>query len=591
MPSTLVGVRLAESVVRAGGRIRAVGFARRLTVSGYRRGVGFAKVTVAGNGRTIAQTTARLDGAGAFEADLTVPPLAPAGGYAVLVNAAGGVGGTSVQIDAAADVALTVGATCRPCEASRAVTIAVTATRGGSAGLATTAGVPAPAPGPAAAAGLPVRLEIVRIPHVVAPGTTADAALWGTTLVASRTIETDAAGVARFSIEPPSDGLDSTYAVRATTAGASATTRVVVPVASVALSLQPDAVSAEPGGVVGFTARAFRVADGAPVAALPVRVTLSHGSTRREVRTTLDAGGQRRFTIPGASLGNDLALAEATAPGGRTILDATSVDVEPRALAGASGPSDADVTIATDRARYAPHDRAVVRATAPGASGEALLAIAGARTYALKVTGVSGGRASATLDLSDAQGDVRVRAAFVRDGAIATADLPLSIDGPGRARETDLTLDRETYAPGATLHATVRDGALSTSSPSTFALRLSDGRGEGSAYFGDAADMLSTGGTTAQAPASDNVSWHAWIAPSRSKASDLFGADRGRSVATEVPNLGVASPHTDLWQIQRQAGSTVDVEVPRRQGRYVLSVLKMQPSGEVGAASASFEVE
>lgn len=576
LPETLVGLRLADGIVRAGGHLRLVGFARRLSTSGYRRGSGGVRVKLAGSGRTVAQATTRLDGAGAFDADLTVPAGTPAGSYAVLASAAGGVGGTSVQIDAAADVGLAAIADC-PCDAARPVTILVTAT----AGLAATPAV-----------GAAVRVQVIRIPHVLPPGAAGGVPPWGTTVVADRRTSTDASGLAKVTLLPPSDGLDSTYAVKATTAGASATARVVVPNAAVALALAPAAAEGDPGAPIGFTVRAFRVDDGTPVPGLAVRLRVTHGSTRRDASVVTDADGTKRLAIAHPSLGENLAVASATAPDGREILDAASVDVAPRALGGASASTDADLSIATDRTRYGPHDRVSVRASAPGAAGDAFVSIVGARTYALRVAGVAGGHAAATLDLGDAQGDVRALVAFVRNGAIATAEAPVNVEGPGRERTTELALDNNSYAPGSTLRATIRDGTGGASgAPSTIALRISDGLAEGPAAFSDAAEVLRTGGTTSQAPASDNVSWHAWIAPSHSKASDLFGTERGRRVATEAPDLGAAAPHTLLWSVGQKSGPTVEVDVPRRRGHYVLSVLKMQPSGEVGAASASFEVE
>ena len=68
-------------------------------------------------------------------------------------------------------------------------------------------------------------------------------------------------------------------------------------------------------------------------------------------------------------------------------------------------------------------------------------------------------------------------------------------------------------------------------------------------------------------------------------------AERPRKVPTETPSLGAAAPRTMLWRIERAEGESFEVPVPKERGRYVLSVMKIAESGEVGAASVAFSVQ
>jgi hypothetical protein len=291
------------------------------------------------------------------------------------------------------------------------------------------------------------------------------------------------------------------------------------------------------------------------------------------------------------NLGSNLALAEAVS-GGRHALDAAAVLVEPSALSGQTLSTGSDVAVTLDKSRYRPGDRVAVAANDAGSTGDALLAIQGARTYAMRVAGVSRGATSGTLELGDPQGDVRVSAAFVRDGAIATGDAPLSLDAPGHARRTELALDKPSYAVGEVAHLTIRDGSASPGA--TIALRVADGRESGPALFDDAPGLLGSGATSEQAPASADPEWHTYVAPARSKASDIFAAERPRKLSTDAPTIGAAAPRTLLWQIGRSPnapGATIDFPVPTERGHFVVSVLKMFDDGDVGASSTSFTVQ
>ena len=570
VPAAVVGLRLDTAVVRAGERVRFVGFARRRLGNRFRRATGDARVTLAGRGTTLATAVAHVDAAGAFSGELAVPAGTDAGDYAVLANAAGGVGGTSVAIDAAGDVVLDVRALC-PCDADRDVPFSVTARR-------------ADAP----AADVPVRVLVVRTPHVLPPGAPDGVTRWGTTVVYDKTVRTDSDGRARVSLAMPTDGLDSTYGIRATTRGASATSRIVVPNAPVALAIEANAPSSDVGVPIAFDVHGFDPTAGTPAANAAVTVDLSHGPAEQRQSVVLDARGFARVVFKKTNLGSNLALAETTVDG-RRALDATAVIVEPSALSGQTLSRQGDVTVALDKPRFRAGERIGVRASASGASGRALVSLEGARTYASHLASVASGSAQASLDVGDPQGAVRVSAAFVRDGAIALGGAPVAIDAPGHARLTELSLDKSSYAAGEVAHVAIHDGPAS--SGATIALRVADGRESGPALFDDAPGVLDAAATSEQAPASADPEWHAYVAPARSKASDIFAAERQRKVATEAPSLGVAAPRTLVWQIARANGPGVDFTVPNERGHFVVSILKISDDGDVGAASVNFNVQ
>ena len=78
LPQAIVGVRADRGVVRAGETINVVGFARKRAAQEYRAASGEARVSVAGNGQSLASQTFRLDEAGAFSGAIAIPGDAPA---------------------------------------------------------------------------------------------------------------------------------------------------------------------------------------------------------------------------------------------------------------------------------------------------------------------------------------------------------------------------------------------------------------------------------------------------------------------------------------------------------------------------------
>jgi hypothetical protein len=288
------------------------------------------------------------------------------------------------------------------------------------------------------------------------------------------------------------------------------------------------------------------------------------------------------------ALGSNLAVAEAATPEGKRALDAASVGVAPRGLSGIAGTEERSVSVTLDRARYHLGDRIGVSLAAEGGTGDALVTLEGARTYVTRIVGLTNGRATTSFVLPEVEGDVRVGAAVVRDGTVMLGAVPVQIDAPGHARATAISLDRSAYAPGDVAQVDVRDGEGASSS--TLFVRLADGRPSSGADADDLPQILRAGGTSSQNPAAENPAWHAWVAPAKSKVGDIFAAERPRQVKTEVPSIGVATPRTLLWRVERASAGSFVVPLPLARGTYILSVLRVFDDGDVGAASKSVTV-
>jgi len=570
--NALVGVRLDRGVVRAGENVRVVGFVRRKTGNTMRAASGDAKISILARGRTLVGATAKLDAAGAFSADLAIPADALAGDVAVLATSSGATGGATLRIDGIGDAVLSLVATCAPaCAPDADVPIVVNAKR---------AGAPLP--------GRDVRVRIVRTPHILAPGTPDDASLWATTPVFDRTLRTDDLGMIRTSIPAPTDGLASTYGVSASSGASTATTRIATPTAKVALSVVPQRTQIDIGETAVVDVRGFDALDGMAAAGTSVRVAIAHGPIVREQSVKLDAEGHARVSFRAPVPGTNLATADATIDGKRAF-DAAAVIVVPTALSGGGSGKSADVRIALDRARYRVGDRVNVDASLSGASGDAFVTLEGARPFVLQTTGVRDGKVSATLSVPETIGDAYVGVAFVKDGALYYATERIGIDGPGHARLTAISADKLVYAPGTSAKVTIADGGLVGGA--TLAVRLLDGRPARGATFEDAPEVLAAAATTSQNLASDDPAWHAWVAPARSTAGDIFGFDRPRPSELVDTTLVSAAPRALVWRIERTDASNFEVQLPQERGKYVLSILKMTDDGEVGAATLSLTVQ
>ncbi|HEX3550360.1 MAG TPA: hypothetical protein VHT53_08295 [Candidatus Elarobacter sp.] len=570
VPAALIGVRAERANVRAGERLRAIGFARRRAGVVYRPASGDVRVTLVARGRTLASAEAHLDAAGAFTADLAVPADAQSGDAAILATANGASGGAAVHVDGVGDTLLAVDAPCaQTCTADAPVPVVVTAKLRAD-------GAPAP--------DRDVRLRVVRSPHVPPPGATDESTAWGTTQIADVRVRTDASGVAKYTIPAPTDGLPSTYGIAASTGASTATTRVVAAGARVALDVEPERADLDIGEPANVDVRGFDAADGRPAAGLPVRLRLVHGPTEQAQQVTLDADGLARAVFRNVVPGTSLAYAQADVDG-KTAIDVNAVTVAPQALLGSRSRRSVEAQIATDRARYRAGDRVRVDASLGGATGDAFVDLEGARAMGEQTVPAPGGRATATFTVPETVGDAAVGVAFVRDGALEYATRKLAIDGPGHARATALTTDKTAYAPGSVAHVTIADG--DPSAVSTVAIRLADRGASGGASFEDATAVLAGTGTTTQNPTSSDPAWHASVAPTRSTALDLATSERGTPAAA---SLGAPSERALLWRIDHPAKDEFDLPLPQTPGRYVVSVLKVSADGDVGAATLAIEV-
>ncbi|HTD34072.1 MAG TPA: hypothetical protein VK665_10450 [Candidatus Elarobacter sp.] len=571
VPATLIGVRADRASVRAGDRLRVVGFARRRAGAAYRPASGDVRVALVARGRTVASAEARLDAAGAFGAEFTLPADTAAGDAAVLATMNGASGGAAVHVDGVGDVVLSVSTACgTACAPDEAVPVTVVARRRDDGTL------------------MPnreVRVRVVRSPHVLAPGASDDgAAAWGTAPVADVRLRTDENGAARYAIPAPTDGLPSTYGIVASSGASTASARAVAPDARVALEVVPQESSVDIGAPASFEVRGFDAADGRPASGLAVRLRLVHGPAEQSQQLILDADGRARATFRNVVPGTNLAFAEASADG-KTARDVNAVTVAPQALLGGRSRRSVEVQIATDKPRYRVGERVRVDASLSGAAGDAFVDVEGARAMGEQTVGASGGRASATFTVPETVGDAAVGVAFVRDGALEYATQRLTVDGPGHARATALAADKPAYAPGSVAHIAIADG--NETAGATLAIRLADARASSGASFEEATAVLAGTGTTTQSPTSADPAWHASVAPTRSTAVDLAANERA---APAAETLGAPSERALVWRIDRGAKEGFDVTLPSVPGRYVVSVLKVSDDGDVGAATLALEV-
>ncbi len=568
IPTTLVGVRTERANVRAGDRVRVVGFARKRVGTAYRPASGDVRVAVLARGRMLTSTEAHLDAAGAFSADVVLPMDAPGGDAAVLATTAGASGGAALHIDSVGDVVLTVASACDgPCKANENVPLAIAAKRPD--------GTPAP--------GRVLHVVVVRSPHVNAPGASGDGA-WGMATIVDVSATTDATGVAHVVIPAPTDGLSSTYGISATSGGSTASARIVTSSARFALDVEPEQASLDVNQAAAIDVRGFDAADGRPAAGLGVGVHLVRGPNQQEQEITLDATGRGRAVFHDLVPGTSLVSADAIVDG-RTALDVNSIFVAAQQQVGTTAGTSADAHITTDRARYRVGDRVRVDASLSGAVGDAFIDLEGSRPLGEQTVSTSNGRASATFAVPETVGDASVGVAFVRDGAIEYATQRLTIDGPGHPRETVLSADHASYPPGGTLHVTISDG--DEKGGATLAIRIADTRGADGASFDTASLVMSGTGTTTQNPASNDPAWHASVSPNQRTAEDLGSNERGEPTTDLV---GAASDRSLMWRIDRSDSETFDVTLPTTPGRYVVSVLKVSDDGDVGAGTLAVEV-
>lgn len=563
LPKTIVGVRTDTAVVHAGDAVRVIGFARTRKDAALVPSSGIASLSMRLGGTLAAQAQVPLDAAGAFSATLTVPSNAGAGDYAVLAQVEGALGGATVHVDAnAGDLTLDVAASCEAsCDPNAAVPVTVTSSHGN----------------------VPVDLAVVRSPHVFI-GYTPETTPWATAKWLDTTVRTDASGHAIVMIPPPTDGLASTYGVEARSGSATADTRIVVPTARTTVRLQLAHEEQTLGTPVNFDVYANDVNSTKPVTDVDVIVQLIHGPSTKQQIVHLDANGHAHGAFTSAELGTSLVTAKLNA-GGAQAQDAGQVDVVPQAAQESTDSGSANARIALDRNVYRAGDVAQIDASLSGSAGNALVTFESALGAQASVVPVVDGRASARFKITDEPGDLRIGAAFVRDGAIEWTNAPLEIDAPGRPRQVPLALDATEFAPGSSVAIALRD---TRSGPGTTVVRVSRGAPSGSALFDSVPSLLAVGLAATQVSAPAGQTWHPGV-DSTGTHTQAIGFERRGSAPADL-TLAQAETPALSWNVMRDDGAPLAVQLPAAAGRYTLSVLKISDDGRITAASSTIVV-
>ncbi|HEY1976966.1 MAG TPA: hypothetical protein VGG89_10495 [Candidatus Baltobacteraceae bacterium] len=563
LPSTIVGVRTDSAVVHAGESVRVVGFARTRDGNVLHPTRGDAVVSVRRGASLVGEQHAALDSAGAFSATFAIPSGATSGDYAVLAQAGGGTGGATLHVDAnASGLSLDVSAQCgESCDPARDVPLLVHSSRGG----------------------VPVHVSVVRSPHVFV-GYTPETTPWGTTTWLDQTVRTGDDGNAVVAIAHPSDELGSTYGVRVESGGATADTRVVVPTGRAAVRVALDRDEATLGTPVFFDVYANDLATGKALANHAVTVQLVHGSSTSQQSLTLDDDGHARGSFTAPPLGTNLIFAIVDDDG--KSMDAAQAQVVTQAATSSIDGGSGDVRIALDKPAYRSGDAVTVDASVPGAQGDALVTLESALGVQATVVPTNGGHAIAHFHAVDATGQLRVGAAFVRDGAVAWNGVALGLVAPGRPQYVPIALVRTDFAPGEAASIALRD---QTHAAGTVIVRISRGTPSGSALFDSAPSLLEIGVATTQSSAPSAVTWHPWV-DSTGEHAQVLGFVR-RTEPPAVVELAQAETEAVSWNVARATNGSVDVQMPAQSGRYTLSVLAISDDGSVSAGSSSVVVK
>ncbi len=566
LPPTIVGIKTASAVVHAGDELQIVGFARSRSGGRLRAGYGTATIVLRSPYGVAAQTSVRLDSSGAFATALRVPQSSAAGEYAAIATVAGTAAGTAVHVDADANgLSLSLAQQCEGgCDPGSDVPLIVRALRGGMP-----------------AAGVNVTATVIRSPHAYVEQSAAQP--WGVARWFSSTVTTGADGRALIEIPHPTDGLASTYGVRARSGGATADTRIVVPTSRIALRVSLDRDDVGSGTPAAFDVYATDAATGKPIAGITVRVQLIHGSSAQQQTVSLDAGGHAHGSFSLPQVGSNLLVARTD--GAQPAMDAAQLQVEPQTMR-AQAAASANVAISVDRKRYLAGQQVRVDAFAPGAYGNAFITLDSAAGTQVRVVPTQHGHAAAALRIDDAPGALAIGAAFVRDGALLWADAPLVLDAPGRPLSAPLLLDRASYAAGAT--ATARIGDVRPGA-GTVIVRVTKSAPTGSALFAGAPDLLAIGTTATQDTAGDGALWHPWVDFTGDHAIIQTFVRRTNPPADLT--MTQADTASYYWKVERRSGDSVQLLVPAKPGKYVLSLLKVDDDGRVTAASSDLIVQ
>ncbi len=562
LPTTIVAIRTDSAVVHAGDTVRIAGFARTRRGSALHAASGTTQIALRNGPDLIAQKNAPLDASGAFSTSFAIPAGARAGDYAILATAEGGVGGATVHVDGnAGGLALAVSTQCGgPCLAAADIPLRVRAMRGD-----------------APAAGVPVRVTVVRSPHV--GGDEANA--WGLTTWLDETTTTGADGLASVIVPHPTDGLASTYGVSLQSGSATANTRIVVPTARIALRVLPDRDRIALGTPANFSVAAIDPANGRPAGGLQTTVELRHGGDVQRQQIRLDANGFGRGSFASAPLGSSLIVATADA-GDAIASDAAQIEVALQADDATADNSSASVRILPDRALYRAGETVRANASDAGSVGDALLTLEDALGPEFTVVPTVGSAAATSFRIADAPGVVRIGAVFVRDGALEWNVASLALDAPGRAIASVLTLPDGPLRAGTTALVQMPGGS------GTVIVRLTRGAPSGGATFESAPALLDVDVTSTVSSAPADPTWHPSVAASGDRVR-IPGFSR-RSQPPQDVVLASADTRAVYWKVGRATAEGFSFVVPAEAGNYVLSVLRVDDDGRVAAASSNVEV-
>lgn len=398
-------------------------------------------------------------------------------------------------------------------------------------------------------------------------------------------MSTGADGTAQVSIDRPTDGLASTYGIRISSEGATASTRLVVPTSDIAVRIEAARTEQSLGNPIAFDVYANTVSDGKPAPNIAVRVQLVRGPSIQEQSFTVDSAGHGRGMFSRPELGSNLILARASV-GGKEALDAQEVRVVPSALSDGDEGRSADVTITLDRSKYRTADRAAVEASTPGAAGDALITYETAANIDAAIAPVHDGRAATTFTVRNAAGSIEIGSALVRDGELRWSSVPLQLAGPGRAQPASVHLDGDVFAAGATARLKIDEGQTADR---TIIVRMTSSVPTGSARFESAPDLLSIGLAASQDSAPPNGDWHAGIDAAATHASTLT-FDANQTARPEDLSIAQAESAILYWRVARSADD-VSIPMPQTPGTYTLSILELGDDGHVSASTQSMLVK
>lgn len=267
-------------------------------------------------------------------------------------------------------------------------------------------------------------------------------------------------------------------------------------------------------------------------------------------------------------------------------MDAAQTQVVTQAATGTTDGGSGDVRIVLDKSAYRSGDTVTVDGGLPGAQGDALVTLESALGVQTTVVPANGGRAIARFRAVDAAGQLRVGAAFVRNGAIAWNGVALGLVAPGRPQNVPIALARTDFAPNEAANIALRD---QTNAAGTVVVRISRGTPSGSAVFDSAPSLLEVGVATTQSSAPAAVTWHPWV-DSTGQHAQVLGFVR-RTQPPSVVELAQAETQAVSWSVARATNGSVDVQMPAQSGRYTLSVLAISDDGSVSAGSSSVIVK